>query len=98
MSYASEQAILNQQWNAAHLAELVELERKRPFMLLRPRMFPDGNQWCALYGDDIQAGVCGFGDTPEKAAHAFDLEWLNAKLPNAEITGRTLAQNEADGA
>ena len=70
-----------QQWAAAFAAELVELERKRPFMLLRPRMFPDGNQWCALYGDNLQEGISGFGDTPEQAAHQFDIEWLNRKLP-----------------
>ena len=75
MSYASEQSVLNQQWNAAHTAEMVEMERMRPFMLLRPRIYPDGNQWCALYGEDLQSGICGFGDTPEKAALAFDKAW-----------------------
>jgi hypothetical protein len=78
MSYATEQSILNAQWNAAYSAELVELERKRPFMLLRPRMFPDGDQWCALYGDNLQEGVAGFGDTPDKASRDFDIQWLNA--------------------
>ena len=29
--------------------------------------FKDGNQWCFLYGDNINDGVCGFGDTIEKA-------------------------------
>lgn len=72
-------SVKSQQWNAAHAAEVVELERKRPFMLLRPRMFPDGDQWCALYGDNIQEGVCGFGDTPDQASKQFDIEWLNAK-------------------
>lgn len=24
----------------------------------------DGNQWCALYGEDLQAGIAGFGNTP----------------------------------
>lgn len=61
------------------IAEAVEYERLRPFMLLRPRMFPDGNQWCALYGDNLQEGVAAFGDTPAKAAVQFDIEWLNAK-------------------
>lgn len=68
------------EWKAA-------LEAKRPFMLLRPRMFPDGSQWCALYGDNLQDGVAGFGDTPEKAAIQFDIEWLNARTsapPEAE--------------
>lgn len=53
--------------------------RMRPFYLLRPRVFPDGNQWCALYGDNLQEGVCGFGDTPAKAAQAFDVEWFPGK-------------------
>lgn len=68
---------------AIHAAEAAELERARPFMLLRPRMFPDGSQWCALYGDNLQEGVAGFGDTPAKAAVDFDIQWLNAKAaPN----------------
>ncbi len=66
------------------------LERLRPFYLLRPRMFPDGNVWCALYGDNIQEGVCGFGDTPEKASIAFDLAWLNEKAQR--IIAETLGE------
>lgn len=26
--------------------------------------FKDGNQWCALYGEDLQVGIAGFGKTP----------------------------------
>ena len=26
--------------------------------------FKDGNKWCALYGEDLQVGIAGFGDTP----------------------------------
>lgn len=26
--------------------------------------FKDGSQWCALYGEDLQIGIAGFGDTP----------------------------------
>ena len=32
----------------------------------------DGDQWCALYGDDLQSGVAGFGDSPELAMQDFD--------------------------
>lgn len=46
-----------------------------PHVIYKPKIYPDGNQWCALLGDDIQSGVCGFGDTPAKAMHAFDLAW-----------------------
>ena len=55
-------------------------EQQRPFVLLKPRMFPDGNQWCALYGENLQDGVAGFGDTPAKAASDFNVQWLNAKV------------------
>lgn len=64
---------------------IAAMEMQRPFVLLKPRMFPDGNQWCALYGDNVQAGVAGFGDTPAKAATQFDVEWLNAKCGPAGI-------------
>lgn len=55
------------------------LEIKRPFMLLKPRIFTDGNQWCVLLGDNVQDGVSGFGDTPAQAAKDFDYNWMNAK-------------------
>lgn len=32
--------------------------------IYKPKIFPDGNQWCALYGSSVKNGVCGFGDTP----------------------------------
>ena len=43
-----------------------------PSHLYRPRLFPDGDQWCALLGDNLQEGVCGFGETPAAAMAAFD--------------------------
>lgn len=33
--------------------------------------FKDGNQWSFLYGDNIQDGICGFGDTIDRAAWDF---------------------------
>ena len=33
--------------------------------------FKDGNQWCFLYGESIQEGVCGFGETIYGAAYDF---------------------------
>ncbi len=52
-------------------------ERMRPFLLLAPhvRVYQDGDQWCALYGETVQSGVVGFGPTPETAAQAFDRAW-----------------------
>lgn len=52
---------------------------RRPFMMLKPAMFIDENQWCALYGKNLQEGVAGFGDSPELASWDFDKAWM-AKL------------------
>jgi hypothetical protein len=68
----------------------IKNEMTRPFVLLKPRMFPDGNMWCALYGENLQEGVAGFGDTPEKAAIAFDFEWRNRKFDNSNPHDQTI--------
>ena len=47
----------------------------RPCVVFKPRLFPDGDQWCALLGEDLQVGVCGFGDSPADAMYAFDKAW-----------------------
>lgn len=33
----------------------------------RIAVFKDGDQWCALAGEDIQSGYAGFGDLPRTA-------------------------------
>lgn len=71
----TEEEVLNTQFNAADRALCVELERGRPFMLLYPKMFKDGEKWCALYGENLDDGVAGFGDTPDEASRAFDEVW-----------------------
>lgn len=35
----------------------------------------DGNQWCALYGADLQSGIAGFGDSPAAAMNDFNRNW-----------------------
>lgn len=54
-------------------------QAERPSAIYRPALSIDGNQWCALYGDNLQDGVAGFGDSPAEAMHAFDTAWA-AKL------------------
>lgn len=51
-----------------------------PFMMLRPRMSIDGNQWCALYGDNLQDGVAGFGKSPADAEADFNAAWYRKLL------------------
>ena len=57
-------------------------EQQRPCVLFRPSIGIDGNQWCALYGDNLQDGVAGFGDSPSLAMHDFDRAW-STKHPRA---------------
>lgn len=36
--------------------------------------YKDGDQWCILAGDNIQEGICGFGDTIDDALYQFLME------------------------
>jgi hypothetical protein len=54
-----------------------------PCVLYRPALSVDGNQWCALYGENLQDGVAGFGDSPADAMAAFNKAW-HAKLNAAK--------------
>lgn len=48
--------------------------------------YKDGNQWCVLLGDNIQEGVCGFGNTIEDALYAF-LKDLIASQGEQKLNG-----------
>jgi hypothetical protein len=41
--------------------------------------YKDGNQWCILLGDNIQEGICGFGDTIDDALYAFLNDLIKSK-------------------
>lgn len=41
--------------------------------------YKDGNQWCVLLGDNIQEGICGFGNTIEDALYAFLKDLIASK-------------------
>lgn len=57
----------------------------RPSAIMRPKLSIDGNQWCALYGDNLQDGVAGFGNSPADAVWDFDRNWA-APLESKERT------------
>ncbi len=65
--------------HAASMAQLswqeAAYEWGRPSVVYKPKLSKDGNQWCALFGDDLQVGVAGFGKTPADAMYAFDQAW-----------------------
>ena len=66
-----------------YYAELEHLDRERrlshellrPFSMQHTRILLDGNQWCILYGDNLQDGGAGFGDSPDLASRDFDRAW-----------------------
>lgn len=42
---------------------------------LKPKITLDGNQYCCLYGDNLQEGISGFGDTPYAAVIDFNKQF-----------------------
>jgi hypothetical protein len=75
-----EQFVQNTFFNAAQCIEIAAVEWGSPHAVMRPQIFPDGTQWCALYGEDLQSGVAGFGATPGDAAADFDKNWRHQTL------------------
>ncbi|WP_282372269.1 hypothetical protein [Pseudomonas sp. PS02290] len=69
---------------------IIEDHMTQPSVLYRPSLGIDGNQWCALYGEDLMNGVAGFGDTPELAMIDFNRNW-STPLRNSPL-GIKLAQ------
>jgi len=78
---------LRQAWDISFAVDVVKQEMcfsaaqyARPSAVYRPAISIDGNKWCALYGENLQDGVAGFGDSPADAMADFDKNW-NASLP-----------------
>lgn len=70
---------------AADDAGVAAIALSRPSVQYGPKLYPDGDKWCALYGADLVEGVCGFGDTPEAAMADFDQNWREQRTPAARI-------------
>lgn len=68
-------------WRVGQSAEVMAQEiagyHATWFSVLKPKLFKDGDQWCALHGDDLQVGISGFGPTPAKALLAFEQAMCN---------------------
>lgn len=47
------------------------------FAMLRPTIKRDGNQWCVLYGENLQEGIAGFGNSPHLAIMDFNAQWYS---------------------
>lgn len=85
----TEEAYWNERYNTEERYfrlhyDAITSEATRPSYLYKPKLSIDGNQWCALYGENLQDGVAGFGDTPEKAYEDFDREWKKPLPPRKQ--------------
>lgn len=47
--------------------------------LLKPTFSKDGNQFCYLYGENLQVGIAGFGSTVYEAMSDFCKAFYNDK-------------------
>jgi len=89
--------ILSEEWQqhvASSISHWTEMARhsvgeaaaahSTPSAVFKPRVFIDGDQWCALYGANLQDGVAGFGDSPAAAMLDFDRAWVTDLQPQAQ--------------
>lgn len=73
----------------AHMCQVAFQEaawtwHRTPAEILRPSIYIDGNQWCALYGENLQDGIAGFGDSPEAAMADFNENYRKPLTPQGE--------------
>jgi len=59
----------------AELTAAIERLEYNLVVVLNPRVFIDGKQWCVLYGENLAEGIAGFGDTPYAAVLDFNKAW-----------------------
>lgn len=50
----------------------IEAEEYNLVKTLGLHPYRDGNQWCILWGKNLQDGIAGFGDTPYLAVLDFN--------------------------
>ena len=68
-----------QLWNNEIEPRLANMEMWLALNSLGIKPFKAGNQWGFLYGENIQEGICGFGDTIDEAAVNFYTELCKNK-------------------
>ena len=66
---------------ASQAIQVAAAQYERPSAVYRPSLAPDGDQWSALYGENLAVGVSGFGPTPEAAMRDFDEQWFKPRVP-----------------
>ena len=78
MAGFADQAICHEAEMASRAIQNAAAQFERPSVLYRPALTVDGNRYCALYGENLQVGCSGFGDSPAAALWDFDVNWGRA--------------------
>lgn len=72
-SYLLREQLLHES-NLEHSERMSLIYDERVMMLVQrlgARIYKDGDEYCCLYGGNIQEGICGFGRNPYLAAVDF---------------------------
>ena len=64
---------LNNSLNGAYADWIKHFQVWPCIQALGIKPYKDGNKWCFLYGDNIQEGIAGFGDTIIKPLMIFTM-------------------------
>lgn len=62
-------------------ATAIEAAELNLIKVLGLKPYKDGNMWCFLFGDDLQSGVSGFGETVMKAIYDFNKNFHAETIP-----------------
>jgi hypothetical protein len=65
----------------ARLGAAIEAQEVALVDALGLKPYKDGNQWCFLWGENLQEGIAGFGDTVQLAMFAFNKAYRSEKIP-----------------
>lgn len=65
----------------ARLGAAIEAQEVALVAALGLKPYKDGNQWCFLWGENLQEGVAGFGDTVQLAMFAFNKAYRTQIIP-----------------
>ncbi len=60
----------------------------------KPKLIKDGNAWICLYGEDLQSGLAGDGDTPLAAIRSW---YENFREPEVGELNLEMAQKKIEG-
>lgn len=85
----SDTSYFDAQWHEARMERIYDQQRLDLITSLGLKLERDGNQFCYLYGENLQEGIAGFGDTPYLAMRDFYNRFMNEKIkifPKSEST------------